>query len=150
MISSFVISVILLALARSGTVFSTHVALMTTVAVTTVCWLVTAYLGPQTDPRVLADFYRRVRPVGPGWARVRAAVGPLAADTGPRENIPLALLGWVAGCTAIWSSLFAVGNFLYGRIGYGVALTIVFAVSGLVVMTIVRRLWTGAGQTAAT
>jgi Na+/proline symporter len=150
MVSSFVISVILLALARSGTVFSTHVALMTTVAVTTVCWLVTAYLGPQTDPRVLADFYRRVRPVGPGWARVRAAVGPLPAETGPRENIPLALLGWVAGCTAIWSSLFAVGNFLYGRTGYGVALTIVFAVSGLVVMTIVRRLWTGAGQTAAT
>ena len=150
MISSFVISVILLALARSGTVFSTHVALMTTVAVTTVCWLVTAYLGPQTDPRVLADFYRRVRPVGPGWARVRAAVGPLPADTGPRENIPLALLGWVAGCTAIWSSLFAVGNFLYRRTGYGVALTIVFAVSGLVVMTIVRRLWIGAGQTAAT
>ena len=32
-----------------GVVFSTHVALLTTVAITTVCWVATAYLGPETD-----------------------------------------------------------------------------------------------------
>ena len=59
------------------------------------------------------------------------------------DNIPMALLGWVAGCTAIWSSLFAVGNYLYGRWGYAIALSAVFAVSGLVLIRIVTRLWTG-------
>jgi hypothetical protein len=58
----------------------------------------------------------------------------------------MALLGWVAGCTAIWSSLFAVGNYLYGRIGYALALTAIFAVSGLIVIRIVKTLWQGAPE----
>ena len=60
----------------------------------------------------------------------------------------MALLGWVAGCTAIWSSLFAVGNFLYGRTGYAVALTAIFGISGLIVVGIIRRLWPGAKEKA--
>jgi SSS family solute:Na+ symporter len=141
MLSSFLASIALLALARNGVIFSTHAALLMTIAVTTVCWLLAAYLAPQTDREVLKAFYRKVRPVGPGWSRIRAQVGLLEDDGATRENIPLALLGWVAGCAAIWSSLFAVGNFLYGRIGYAIALTLVFVVSGIIVIRIVSRLW---------
>jgi solute:Na+ symporter, SSS family len=141
MISSFAMSVILLALARNGTVISTAAALLSTVAVTTICWLMTAYFGPPTDGDVLKSFYRKVRPVGPGWARVRAEVGLLPADEGSHENIPLALMGWVAGCTAIWSGLFVVGNFLYGRMGYAIALAAIFLVSGSIVIKVMLSLW---------
>ena len=51
------------------------------------------------------------------------------------------LVGWVAGCAMIWSALFAVGNILYGRYGYAVALSLIFGVSALVVMRVVHRLW---------
>jgi hypothetical protein len=51
------------------------------------------------------------------------------------------LLGWVAGCTTIWASLFAVGNYLYGRMGYAYALAAVFVVSGLVLIRVINRLW---------
>ncbi len=146
MVSSFGFSLILLVLARNGVVFTTHAALLMTVGVTTVCWLLAAYLAPQTDPDVLVAFYRKVRPFGPGWAPVRARAGALPADEHAAENIPMALLGWFAGCTAIWSSLFAVGNFLYGRTGMAWLLTAVFAVSGLVVIKIVARLWTAGGD----
>ena len=148
MISSFLASIALLALARNGVIFSTHAALVMTIAVTTVSWLLAAYLAPQTDREVLKAFYRKVRPVGPGWSRIRAEVGLLEDERATRENIPLALLGWVAGCTAIWSSLFAVGNFLYGRIGYAIALTAVFVVSAGIVIRIVSRLWAGTGEVA--
>ena len=147
MVSSFGFSLILLILARNGVVFTTHAALLMTVGVTTVCWLLAAYLAPQTDPDVLVAFYRKVRPFGPGWAPVRARAGALPADEHAAENIPMALLGWFAGCTAIWSSLFAVGNFLYGRTGMAWLLTAVFAVSGLVVIKIVARLWTAGDRT---
>jgi SSS family solute:Na+ symporter len=146
MVSSFGFSLILLILARNGVVFTTHAALLMTVGVTTVCWLLAAYLAPQTDPDVLVAFYRKVRPFGPGWAPVRARAGALPADEHAAENIPMALLGWFAGCTAIWSALFAVGNFLYGRTGMAWLLTAVFAVSGLVVIKIVARLWTAGGD----
>src|SRR4029453_11384332 len=94
MISSFLTSVVLLILAKNGVSFSTHVALIATVAVTTVCWLLTAYLGPQTDKAVLVRFYTLVKPFGPGWAPVkRDARLPAAEARATHENIPMALIG---------------------------------------------------------
>ena len=58
-----------------------------------------------------------------------------------RDNIPLALIGWVSGCTVIWSSLFTVGNFLYGRTGTAWFLLAVFVVAGLVLIRVINRLW---------
>ncbi|HNV03897.1 MAG TPA: hypothetical protein PKH99_11305, partial [Vicinamibacterales bacterium] len=146
MISSFAISLVFLALAKSGHPVSTHVALMLTVLVTTICWVATAYLGPATDRGVLIDFYKKVRPFGPGWTKVREDAG-LAKDwEGQKavgDNIPLALLGWFAGCIMIWSALFTVGNFLYGRWAYTMLLLATFVVSGTVIVHIVNRLWAG-------
>ena len=55
--------------------------------------------------------------------------------------MPLALLGWVSGCVVIWSALFAVGNYLYGRDGYALGLLAVFVASGLVLIGVIRKLW---------
>ncbi|MBL8143514.1 MAG: Na+:solute symporter [Acidobacteria bacterium] len=142
MISSFAVSLVLLALARSGSPVSTHVGLLITVGVTTVCWIITAYAGPATDREVLVEFYRRVRPAGPGWAVVRdaAQLGD-DADRTAGDNIPLALLGWAAGCMMIWSALFTVGNFLYGRTTYAWMLLAIFAVTGSAVIWVMRQLW---------
>jgi solute:Na+ symporter, SSS family len=147
MVSSFAVSVVLLLLTRGGTEISTHAALLITIAATTASWVLAAYLAPETDRATLIAFYRKVRPFGPGWAEVRQAAGPLP-DDGDRENIPMALLGWVTGCAAIWSALFAVGNFLYGRLTPALILTAIFLVSGFTVMRIVSRLWTAAGRAA--
>ena len=89
---------------------------------------------------MLIAFYEKVRPAGPGWKPIQAVAGP-AARRGAGDNIPLALLGWVAGCTALWSSLFTVGNFLYGRTGTATMLLAVFTVSGLTLLAVVRALW---------
>ena len=106
------------------------------------CWVITAYVAPQTDRDVLVAFYRRVRPGGPGWAAVRDAAG-IGEDTERTQgdNLPLALLGWFAGCTMIWSALFTVGNFLYGRMSLAWMLLVVFLVSGSAVIAVMRTLW---------
>jgi len=149
MVSSFLVSLGLLLLAKNDVRFSTHVALVITVALTTLAWVATAYLGPQTDRSVLVEFYKKVRPFGPGWRLVReqAGLGEDPARTSG-DNIPLALLGWVAGCATIWSALFTVGNFLYGRVGYGLGCLAVFVVAGLVLVRVVGRLWTPAPQSS--
>ena len=144
MISSFGVSVIFLLLARSGTAIGTHQQLLITVIVTTICWIATAYLGPQTDPETLIDFYRKVRPFGPGWRRIRAKSGVSEEEVRQdvrEQNIPRAMLGWLSGCVMIWSALFTVGNFLYGRMGYALGLLAVFAVSAAILIQIVRRIW---------
>jgi solute:Na+ symporter, SSS family len=149
MVSSFLMSLLFLVLAKNGVHVGTHVALVLTVIATTVCWVTTAFVGPPTDQQVLVNFYRKVRPAGPGWRPVQAASGltpEQVAATG--DNIPMALVGWVSGCTAIWSALFTVGNFLYGREAAAWMLLAVFGVSSLVLVRIVQRLWTGASMNA--
>jgi len=141
MMSSFAISLMFLVLAKSGHPVSTHIALVLTIVGTTICWIVTAYVGPETDRQVLIDFYRKVRPAGSGWEPIRVAAGIAKGDTVAGDNIPMALLGWVAGCTTIWSALFTVGNFLYGRTSEALVLLAVFAISGVVLQRIVQRLW---------
>ena len=143
MISSFFISVLFLVLEKQQIyTTTTAVRLVMTVAVTTVCWILAAYLAPQTDRRTLIEFYRKVRPAGPGWEVIRQEAGISKADVAKAgDSIPLALVGWVAGCTMIWSSLFTVGNFLYGRTGYALALAAVFVISGLILLRVINKLW---------
>jgi hypothetical protein len=47
----------------------------------------------------------------------------------------------VSGSLTIWSALFAVGNFLYGRTTYALVLLAVFVASGLVLLRVINRLW---------
>jgi hypothetical protein len=54
----------------------------------------------------------------------------------------LALAGWFAGCTVIWSSLFTVGKVLYGRYTEAYILGGVFVVSGVVLLRVINKLWT--------
>jgi solute:Na+ symporter, SSS family len=121
-----------------------HQALIATVVITTLCWLATAFMGPQTSRQTLIDFYKKVRPFGPGWGPIRkeASLGQ-AKTAATHENVPLALLGWTAGCAVIWSSLFTVGNVLYGRWTTATILFAVFAFSGLVLLKVINTLWGG-------
>ena len=139
---SFVVSSAILILNKNGAQISTHAALLVTVAITTVFWILTALIGPETDQRVLIAFYKKVRPFGPGWKRIRLAAGiPEREARTSRENIPLALLGWFTGCTVIWSALFMTGNLLYGRVHIALLLLGVLVFSGLILLRVIHRLW---------
>ena len=144
MASSFGISIAFLVMRKGGIVFSTYQQLAITIAFTSVCWISTAYFGPETDHKTLVDFYRKVRPFGPGWRQIQIEAGVSDAEAAEHlkhENIPLSLIGWMSGCAAIWSSLFTVGNFLYGRMGYAFGLFGVFVVSTVILVWAVRRVW---------
>ncbi|MFO7444832.1 MAG: sodium:solute symporter family protein [Ignavibacteriaceae bacterium] len=140
MISSFLISFIIFVLNKNGAELSTHISLLITVAFTTVCWVATAYFGPQTDRKTLIDFYKKVHPVGPGWEAVRIEAKISKEDVPETsDSISLGLLGWVFGCTTIWSSLFATGNFLYGRYDYAFGLTMIAVICGYILVKILKK-----------
>ncbi len=142
MISSLATFVTIVGLRRNGWEITSNIALLATVAVTTICWVFTAYLGPQTDRATLISFYNKVKPSGPGWKRVRELAGEsTGGSTVKGDNLPLALLGWVSGCIVVWSALFTVGNFLYGRWPYALGLLTIFIVNGLILILVFRKLW---------
>jgi solute:Na+ symporter, SSS family len=119
---------------------------MVQVGITTLAWLITAYVGPQTDPATLISFYRKVKPAGPGWTAIRAAAGVTEAEVATENRSGAAFVGWIAGCAVIWSSLFAIGNFLYAsgdpsRLRMAWILTAVLVVSGTVLLKVTQQLW---------
>ena len=57
------------------------------------------------------------------------------------DHMGMATVGWVSGCVVIWSSLFAIGKFLYGQTQAAWILTGVFVVSGAVLLYVVNHLW---------
>ena len=116
------------------------------VGLTTLSWLITAYVGPQTDRATLIAFCQKVKPAGPGWTDVRAAAGISDAEIAQENRIGSAFVGWIAGCALIWGSLFAIGNFLYSsgdpkRLTMAWALTAVTVVSGYVLLKVTQQLW---------
>lgn len=116
------------------------------VGITTIAWLVTAFVGPVTDRKVLIAFVQKVKPVGPGWTDIRREAGITDAEVAQENRVGAAFVGWVAGCLVIWSSLFAIGNFLYAsgdpsRLASAWLLTGVFVVSGVVLLRVTKQLW---------
>jgi Na+/proline symporter len=142
MVSSFTISVIFFILRKTGHAQPFAHTVLYSVAFTTLCWLIAVYVTPPTSRERLIAFYRKVHPSGPGWRVVREEAGVTEAEAARHsDHMGNATLGWVAGCLTIWSSLFAIGNFLYGRTQLALILTAVFVVSGLVLITVTNRLW---------
>jgi len=104
--------------------------------------VIAAFVTAPTSRERLIAFYRKVHPSGPGWRVIREAAGMSEAEAALHsDHIGKATLGWISGCLTIWSSLFAIGNFLYGRTSLALALTAVFVVSGGTLLYVVNTLW---------
>ncbi len=80
--------------------------------------LVTSATRPEEDA-VLRAFYLRVRPGGRGWRRIAETVG-LPGE--PVDGGPLNWTNWVAGVVSVYSTLFGVGQIIFGATGRGVAM----------------------------
>jgi Na+/proline symporter len=124
------------------------------VGITTVAWLVTAFVGPGTDRETLIAFVRKVKPAGPGWAALRQAAGVSDREVAQENRVGDAFVGWIAGCVVIWSALFAIGNFLYApgdptRWPAALGLSALFVVGAVVLSRVTRRLWTDGSATTA-
>lgn len=116
------------------------------VGITTVAWLITAFVAPATDRATLVAFVQKVKPAGSGWSWVRREAGISDAEVAAENNLGLSAAGWVLGCVLIWSSLFAIGQWLYlpgdpSRRGDALLLTAIFVVSGVGLLAVIRRLW---------
>ena len=138
MASSFVIAVFVL----PATSLPGHIELILSVAATTLVWLAVTFLTPPADESRLTDFYRLIRPAGPGWKHIRAKTGlPPASDSLPQE-----ILGWTLGTMAVWSALFCTGSFLLGKSTQGAALLAVFLITATILAKLVKALWAGTSK----
>ncbi|MGH7575683.1 MAG: sodium:solute symporter family protein, partial [Longimicrobiales bacterium] len=123
-----------------GATIGTGAKLVIGVGITTAAWVTVTVLTPPTSAGALERFYRLATPGGPGWRPVieRARAGGRDfPDSGRAWTVPAGLLAAAAGCLAVYSALFGIGNLLYGR--YALAAALLVAATAAAVYVV--RVW---------
>jgi solute:Na+ symporter, SSS family len=113
------------------------------VGVTTLAWVAVTYLTPPASDQKLRAFYRSVKPGGPGWAVVVArarAEGDMIDEGEAGWSVPLGIVCMVAGCVAVYSTLFATGQWIYGNYVWATALSGLAAAGAVLLVVMWRRL----------
>jgi len=103
------------------------------IIVTTAAWIAVTYLTPPVAEQTLVNFYRKIRPGGPGWRKIEALAQAQGMEAEPGGwNVPAGILCMLLGCLLVWASLFGVGYLLYGAYVKGLVLAMVAVAAGLV------------------
>jgi SSS family solute:Na+ symporter len=137
MAASFVVSLGLFIARKNGLEMASHVSLIWTVVITTLVWITTTLVTAPTDRAKLTEFYRLVRPAGPGWDIVRKESGlPPSPD-----SMANSVLGWVLGCLFVYAALFGTGSYIYGRTGQGLMWTVVFVLCAMGLWRLLSKMW---------
>ena len=105
------------------------VQLLICVGFVTLAWLLTTLLTKPSATSTLRNFYKLCHPGGPGWKKVVLDAREDGEEIDQKNGItdwklPIQLLCVFIGCIAIYSSLFAVGNFVYGNLLSGILMSI--------------------------
>jgi hypothetical protein len=81
------------------------------VGVTTAVWLAVTFLTRPEPEETLIDFYRQVRPEGPGWRRVAREAGE--TERHEMGSLSMQFANWILGCVLIYASLFGIGALIF-------------------------------------
>lgn len=72
-----------------------------------------------------------------GWAAIVGA--DEVSET--KDSLSLAILGWVLGCTFVYSTLFGTGALLYGQMQQGGLCVAVAVGTGIGLTRVVPKIW---------
>lgn len=96
------------------------VTLLFSVPFSLIIWVTVTYLTKPTDENVLIEFYKKVRPGGPGWKRIAEKLGEdyRGDTTATWQNLVNALLS----VFAVYASLVGIGKVILGSTTTGLLL----------------------------
>ena len=105
--------------------------MLTTVGITTVAWLAITLLTPAEPAEKLINFYRQVRPEGPGWRPIAAIAG--ISTTNVSGGLTVQFANWILGCLLIYSSLFGIGKLVFKEWVAGLLYLVTAVVAGALI-----------------
>lgn len=80
------------------------------VPITTLAWIITAFITKPTEDSKLRSFYKKVHPGGAGWKKISDTMPDVIPDSGYR----LLFVNWIAGIILVYSFLFGIGKIIFG------------------------------------
>ncbi|MCK9290822.1 MAG: Na+:solute symporter [Bacteroidales bacterium] len=114
------------------------------VLLTSISWLLVTYLTRPENDETLRSFYRKIRPGGPGWEAVVKKAGQQGVDLIKEKNlrwdVPTGIICMILGCIMIYSTLFAIGHFLYSNHTLAMVLVGLAIISGALLTLFWKKL----------
>ena len=83
------------------------------VLITTFVWVVVTFMTKPDDDETLVKFYKKTKPGGPGWKRIKDLAKLSESENNSEWIVPRGILCMILGCFAIYSALFSTGYFIY-------------------------------------
>ena len=111
--------------------------MLTTVAVTTIVWLLVTLLTAAEPMETLVAFYRKVQPEGPGWTHVADQAGLEVSNVS--GGLAIQFANWFLGCVLIYGFLFGIGYVIFGEWLKGVGFLLGGAIAGAAIMRNLNR-----------
>ncbi len=110
--------------------FPDHINLLIGIGITTPAWLIVTFLTQPADDDTLKKFYQLVRPGGNGWnsllQRLEQKGDPVTEKATPGD-LPTGILCMIAGCFAVYNTVFAAGFYMYGQLIPAIICTVIAA-----------------------
>lgn len=113
------------------------------VLITTIVWVTVTYLTQAESKEVLQNFYKRIQPGGPGWAKVVSEArteNKELVDTNKGWSVPSGILAMIIGCMMIYSIMFATGYWIYGNYKDAIILTGVAIISAFALSKVWKKI----------
>ncbi len=89
-------------------IFPTYMKYPLIVIITTLGWLLVTFITPPENKKTLLNFYKKIKPAGPGWICVSQGYKR------QKESISSGIIEMLLATIGIYSLLFATGYFIYG------------------------------------
>ena len=121
----------------------THWKLLIGVGVTSISWIIVAYLTPPASMEVMQNFVKKINPGGPGWRRVEKEMGRSDQeidDSIKQWDVPRGILAMLIGVVLVYSALFATGFWIYGNTVPAMVLSGVVVVASILLGRMVKRI----------
>jgi SSS family solute:Na+ symporter len=98
-------------------------------------WVIVTFITKPTREEKLIEFYKHVRPGGPGWKRIRDKIPGTENDRVGLSN----LKGYIAAVIGVYAALIGIGKLIMGPTWQGFILIAVTIVMGYLIYTVFTR-----------
>lgn len=110
------------------------------VSITTIAWMLTAYITKPTNKDVMISFYKMIKPHSYGWKPVIDAglkSGEIKTSDITTGRLAIEIMLMFLGCAGVYSLLFGLGYILYGQFTHAFIAMMIVIFSALAM----NRLW---------
>lgn len=97
------------------------VSLLYSVPITLIVWLTVTLLTPPVEKEKLVQFYKKVRPGGPGWKKIACEIPGCEHDKIGTHRF----IGWLCGIVAVYCVMLGVGDLLLHKTSLGIILFVI-------------------------